>query len=66
MFLCQLKKAGNFTFFGMGGMSENIFEAKRDSSEWEFDKDRYDITFKSKMGALGLTHTLPRLEISQF
>ena len=53
------EKAGNFTIFGIGGMSENIFEAKRDSSEWEFDKDRYDIIFKSKMGALGLTHTFP-------
>lgn len=51
-------KAGNFTLFGMGGMSENVFEAQRDSSTWEFDKDRYDITFDSKMGAIGATHTL--------
>ncbi len=53
------RKAGRFTVFGMGGISENIFEAQRDSSTWEFDKDRYDITFDSKMGALGATHTLP-------
>lgn len=53
------EKAGRFTFFGIGGMSENVFKAKRDSSLWEFEKDRYDITFDSKMGALGATHTLP-------
>lgn len=53
------RNAGKFTIFGMGGMSENIFEALRDSSEWEFDKDRFDIAFESKMGAVGATHTLP-------
>lgn len=53
------RKAGKFSLFGMGGKSENIFEALRDSSEWEFDKDRFDISFESKMGAIGATHTLP-------
>ncbi len=53
------KKVGRFTLFGMGGLSENIFEAQRDTSVWEFDKDRYDISFDSKMGAIGATHTLP-------
>lgn len=53
------QKAGTFTFFGMGGVSKNIFEAERDSSLWELQKDRFDIKFKSKMGAVGLTHTLP-------
>ena len=51
-------KIGKLTIFGMGGSSENVFEAKRDSSLWEFEKDRYDIHFDSKMGALGATHTL--------
>ena len=54
-----MEKAGNFTLFGLGGISENIFEAVRDSSSWEFQKDRFDITFDSKMGAVGATHTLP-------
>jgi Carboxypeptidase regulatory-like domain len=53
------QKAGKFTIFGMAGISENVFEAERDSSVWEFEKDRYDITFDSKMGAVGATHTLP-------
>lgn len=47
------------TFFGMGGTSSNIFKGKRDSSLWEFSKDRYDITFQSKAGVLGATYTLP-------
>lgn len=54
-----LKNKGRMTVFGMGGISENIFEAQRDSSLWEFDKDRFDISFYSKMGALGSTGTWP-------
>ena len=49
-------KAGTFTFFGIGGISENIFTAERDSSTWEFQKDGRDIIFKNKMGAIGATH----------
>lgn len=47
------------TVFGMGGNSSNIFEAQRDSSVWEFQKDRFDINFTSAMGALGATFTRP-------
>lgn len=52
-------KSGTFTFFGLGGISENIFTAERDSSTWEFQKDGRDIVFKNKMGAIGATHVLP-------
>lgn len=52
------KKAGDFTLYGMGGMSQNTFKASLDTSEWVFQKDGFDIDFKSKMGALGITHTL--------
>ncbi|GHB64912.1 TonB-dependent receptor [Persicitalea jodogahamensis] len=52
------EKAGEFTVFGMGGASSNIFKASLDTSEWVFQKDGYDIDFRSKMGALGVTHTL--------
>ncbi len=52
------KKAGDFTVFGMGGASSNIFKASLDTSEWVYQKDGYDIDFKSKMGALGVTHTV--------
>ncbi len=52
------KKAGEFTVFGMGGASSNIFRASQDPKEWVFEKDGFDIDFKSKMGALGVTNTL--------
>ncbi|MPR36903.1 TonB-dependent receptor [Salmonirosea aquatica] len=52
------QKGGDFTVFGMGGMSSNIFKASRDTSEWVYQKDGYDIDFKSKMGALGITHSI--------
>lgn len=53
------RKGAKITFFGLGGLSENLFEAERDSSLWEFEKDRFDITFRSKMGALGASYALP-------
>ena len=52
------QKAGQFSLFGMGGISENIFEAERDTSTWEFEKDRFDIRYDSKMGAIGATHKI--------
>lgn len=52
-------KAGTFTVFGLGGISENVFTADRDSVSWEFQKDGRDIIFKNKMGAGGISHTLP-------
>lgn len=53
------KKGSEFTIFGMGGLSENNFIAERDSSTWEIRKDRYDIRFESRMGALGMTYKTP-------
>lgn len=53
------KKGAGFTLFGLGGLSENLFRAGRDSSQWEFAKDRYDIIFRSRMGAVGATFTQP-------
>lgn len=52
------KNIGMFTAFGMWGQSENIFEANLDSTTWEVQKDRQDISFDARMYALGLTHTL--------
>jgi hypothetical protein len=52
------KKAGTFMLFGMGGLSSNIFEAARDTSQWVVQKDGFDIYFKNRMGAVGLTHSL--------
>lgn len=51
------KKAGEFSLFGMGGKSKNIFERK-DSADVEYEKDLLNIRFDSKMGAIGLSHKL--------
>ena len=51
-------KAGNFTFFGLGGISNNTLKAEKDTTLWEFQKDGSNIFYKNKMGALGITHTL--------
>ncbi|WP_229203376.1 TonB-dependent receptor [Dyadobacter jejuensis] len=53
------QKAGTFTVFGMGGISSNTFKADTDSTTWEFQKDGQNIYFKNKMGAVGITHSMP-------
>ena len=50
---------GRYKIFGMGGLSENIFEAERDTSLWEFQFDNHDISFDSRMGAIGLLANHP-------
>ena len=52
------KKLGDFTLFGVGGTGSNVFEALRDSTQWEVQEDRFDVTFNNDMAAVGLTHTL--------
>lgn len=52
------KKWGNFTIFGMGGVSNNTFHADRDTTTWAFQKDGYNIIYKNKMGAVGATHQI--------
>ena len=56
---CPGKKGGELTVFGLGGLSENLFRAERDSSAWAFAQDRADIIFRSRMGALGGTYARP-------
>lgn len=52
------EKAGTFTLFGMGGLSSNRFDAPREDSLIEENRDRFDVDFSSNMGAIGLTHQL--------
>lgn len=55
-FSFHLRQAGTWgalSFFGLGGASSNVFRA-RPQPEWEVDKDRFDIDYKSKMGGLGV------------
>jgi hypothetical protein len=52
------KKAGNFTLFGFGGLSDQGIVAKKDSAEWKLDSDRYSNKFISNTGMAGLTHSI--------
>lgn len=53
------RKGGELTVFGVAGNSENVFEAERDSTLWEFEKDNQDIRFKSNTIITGATLSLP-------
>lgn len=50
-------KAGSFTLFGMGGLSDQSYPGKTDSLEWlEDESTRFSGNFKANTGVLGLTH----------
>ena len=51
-------KAGVFGIFGLGGMSYQITEAKKDSLLWEEDEfNRLNTKFYANTGVAGITHT---------
>ena len=52
----HLKNSAEFSLFGMGGISENLFLGERDIGNWKKDKDRFDIDFESEMGAIGFSY----------
>ena len=60
------RKGGEFRVFGLGGTSSNVFEAKEDTADWEFDKDGSDITYTGRTGAVGGTLRLPAGERGTF
>ncbi|MBX2913844.1 MAG: TonB-dependent receptor [Cyclobacteriaceae bacterium] len=47
---------GNFSLFGFGGLSDQMQEAKRDSTKWEFEYERYNSNYFSNTGAAGFKH----------
>lgn len=51
----ELPKGGNISAFGFYGSSKNVFEFK-DSTEWEVDKDKYDIEYTSQNFGAGITY----------
>jgi hypothetical protein len=51
------RRAGDFTVFGLGGISGNRFRSPADTALWVVQKDGFDIDYTNRMGALGLTHT---------
>ena len=52
------KKVGDFTFFGFGGLSNDKFDAKKDSTTWKESGDRDISKFISNTGMTGITHSL--------
>ncbi|MCD8540982.1 MAG: hypothetical protein LRY55_15410 [Leadbetterella sp.] len=52
------RRAGTFTFFGMGGLSSNIFAPDADSTTWESSKDLNNVDFYGRMGPLGAKHSI--------
>lgn len=53
------KKGGEWRVFGLGGLSENIFERKTDSVDIKQFKDFFDIDFQSKTGIVGVSNWSP-------
>lgn len=51
------QKAGIFSFWGIGGISElSILDSEHKSSDWSFTSKGEDLFFKTSMGAAGANH----------
>jgi hypothetical protein len=55
----QGKNGGEWSLFGLGGLSNNVFEHKTDSASIEAFKDFFDIDYQSKTGVIGLSNWSP-------
>ncbi|HEY6505523.1 MAG TPA: TonB-dependent receptor [Chitinophagaceae bacterium] len=51
-------KAGTFTLFGFGGLSDQVFQPDQDSTKWETKSDRYVSKYISNTGMSGITHSI--------
>jgi hypothetical protein len=51
------KKAGYFSLFGFGGLSDQKYHVINDSSKWEHYYDRYGGKFFANTGVAGFTHS---------
>lgn len=55
-FYLPTQKAGNFSLFGFGGKSDQVVNAKRDSTNWTEEYLSYDQNFYVNTGAIGVKH----------
>ncbi len=53
------RKAGYFSFFGLGGTSSSGDVALKDSSEWVYWSDKYNENEYHRMGLVGFKHMYP-------
>ncbi len=49
---------GNFSLFGFAGLSDQNQNAKKDSTQWEEEYNRYSSSYFSNTGAAGLKHAI--------
>ncbi|MBR9999287.1 MAG: TonB-dependent receptor [Cyclobacteriaceae bacterium] len=52
----DLGSLGNLSVFGIGGLSNERFDATLDSVTWEANEDRINTIFDSDMGGVGIIH----------
>lgn len=52
-------KGGLIKIFGIGGLSDYLLEAERDSTQWDEDSRRIERAFGSNSGALGISYYQP-------
>lgn len=57
-FYFPTKRIGNFTLFGIGGLSSLGEKAVRDTSAWEKLSDKSEYNQAQKLGVIGMTHLL--------
>lgn len=57
-FFLPTQKAGQFQLYGFLGLSNQHDNAKRDSTAWEYDWQRYDRVFFSNTLAVGIKHRI--------
>lgn len=57
-FYLPTKKAGTFTVFGFGGLSDQKTDIEKDSTKWNELSDRYPSVYRSNTGATGITHSI--------
>jgi hypothetical protein len=51
-------RAGEFTFFGFGGLSSEKTDREKDSTKWKKNSERYNWNFLSNTGVSGITHRI--------
>jgi CarboxypepD_reg-like domain/TonB dependent receptor/TonB-dependent Receptor Plug Domain len=52
------KRAGNFSLFGFGGLSQQSLVGLKDSARWKIDLEKqYNNDYLANTGAVGITHT---------
>lgn len=52
------KKAGVFSFWGIGSKDKSGSEVNKEPDDWEYKEDRLNEDSRTSMGAMGMTHKL--------